>query len=80
MAGVVWWTPERLERLATLAAEGLTAAEIARRLATRTHRPTDKAVRCAAERHDIRLWHCRGDARRRRGLASRTRKRKEATK
>lgn len=65
MAGITWWTPERLERLSALAAEGLTAAEIARRLATRSHRPTSQAVRHVAKQAGARLWHCRGDARRR---------------
>jgi hypothetical protein len=62
MASILWWTDERIGRLATLAAEGRTAAEIARRLGTRTHRPTPKAVQAAARRFGVRLDRRRGDA------------------
>ncbi len=47
MAGITWWTPERLARLADLAAEGLSAREIAGRL-SRGRRITAEAVRARA--------------------------------
>lgn len=62
MASILWWTAKRIARLAALAAEGRTAAEIARRLGTVAHRPTAKAVQAAARRHAVRLDRRRGDA------------------
>ena len=58
MASLVWWTPERLAWLAARAAEGLTAAAIARGAARRWHRTprlTAEGVRVAARRAGIKL-------------------------
>jgi hypothetical protein len=56
MAGITWWTEDRWEVLKSLAAEGLTAREIARRLSRRHRRHlTPEAVRLAAARLDISL-------------------------
>ncbi len=65
MGFIVWWTPARIDLTRTLAEEGRTAAEIARRLSTRTYRVSPGAVRCMARRHGIPLWRCRGDSRKR---------------
>jgi len=56
MAGITWWTPDRLQALADLAAEGLQSPEIARRLSRRCRRRvTAVAVQRAAARAGIRL-------------------------
>jgi len=55
MAGIRWWTEERLGRLASLAAAGCTAREIARCLETPGRAPTAEAVRQAARAAGIRL-------------------------
>lgn len=54
MPGIVWWTSGRLARLADLAARGMTAREIARRLSGR-RRISVNAVRDRARRAGIPL-------------------------
>ena len=56
MAGITWWTPERLKVLAALAAENLQSPEIAHRLSRRyNRRVTARAVQDAARRAGISL-------------------------
>jgi len=55
MAGLVWWTVKRRKRLAALAARGLTARQIAPRLASPEHAPTPAAIRQTARRFGIKL-------------------------
>ena len=55
MAGLVWWTVKRRKRLAALAAHGLTARQIAPRLASPEHAPTPAAIRQTARRFGIKL-------------------------
>ena len=55
MAGLMFWTEKRRKRLAALAAKGLTAREIAPRLATSFHAPTAEAIRKTARLCGIRL-------------------------
>ena len=55
MPGLVWWTAKRRKRLAVLAARGLTARQIAPRLASSEHAPTPAAIRVAASRFGIKL-------------------------
>jgi len=55
MAALVWWTAKRRKRLAGLAARGLTAREIAPRLASTEHAPTPAAIRQMARRYGIKL-------------------------
>jgi len=55
MAGLVFWTAKRRRRLASLAARGLTARQIAPGLATPYHAPTPQGVRDAARRYGIKL-------------------------
>ena len=51
MAGILWWTPARQDAARLLAAQGLSAAEIARRLTKRYRRKiTAYAVRSFARR------------------------------
>ena len=56
MAGITWWTPDRLGVLRQMAAEGLQSPEISRHLSRRYHRRlTSRAVRNIAARHGIPL-------------------------
>jgi hypothetical protein len=55
MPGIVVWTLKRIERLRRLAAQGLSARRIARRLSPPYHRLSPEAVRKAAERAGIPL-------------------------
>ncbi|HUX17520.1 MAG TPA: hypothetical protein VMW52_13675 [Phycisphaerae bacterium] len=56
MAGITWWTAERLTWLRYLAASGLQSPEIARRLSRRgRRRVTPGAVLAAAKRAGIHL-------------------------
>jgi len=50
VAGITWWTAERVARLRRLAGEGLQAPAIARRL-SRGRRITPSAVRCILPRN-----------------------------
>ena len=55
MALLMFWTAKRRARLAALAARGLTARQIAPRLASSEHAPTPAAIRVAASRFGIKL-------------------------
>lgn len=55
MPGIIVWTPKRIERLRRLAARGLVARVIARRLSPPYHRISPEAVRKAAERAGVPL-------------------------
>jgi len=66
MSGIVVWTPKRVERLRRLAAEGLSAREIAKRLSPTYYRLTPSGVRNAASGRDI-LLLARGGRPKRKG-------------
>ena len=55
MAQLVFWTAKRRNRLAALAARGLSAREIAPHLATTEHAPTAESIRKVARRYGIKL-------------------------
>jgi len=55
MALLVFWTAKRRKRLAALAARGLTARQIAPRLASPEHAPTPAAIRQTVRRFGIKL-------------------------
>jgi len=55
MPKLTFWTVKRRKRLAALAAKGLSAREIAPRLAGPEHAPTAVAVRTVAARYGIAL-------------------------
>jgi len=76
MAQLVFWTAKRRNRLAALAARGLSAREIAPHLATTEHAPTAESIRKVTRRFGIKLLDRGGrPPKRKRGAAKRKGKR-----